>query len=1145
MNKSVRFLCLACVCAGLSGCGDDSSNGPGNSGKCDEGMTTCVGSVLRTCTAEGVFETTKDCASSNQVCRIDLGVAACADFDNGDGGDEGDDECLAGSTKCDGQDVKVCQSGQYVVRETCAGTSVCREGANGALCEEPAPACTEGATRCDGKTILVCRDGEYVTDSECEGATPLCNEDVEGAAICVPEPVVEPECEAGESECDGDTVRRCSDAGFWETAADCAQNEDENTMCDIVDGSAVCAASCVAGASKCSGNIVMTCGESGTYVEAENQCGALQRCAMDENHVATCVDVYECTDGEVKCEGTSRLTCNAQGKFDRFDCLDMGEDYQCVTGESGAECVLVECEDGETKCNTTLYLQKCVGGVWSDVATKCADEGANYRCKVEGGVAKCAYHAPTTEADSDGDGISDAEEGIDTKRDTDGDGIPDYLDLDSDGDGIPDYIETNADDDGDGIPNYLDLDSDNNGVPDAAEGGCIAVTDGDGKPVLDPEHNNLPKYTCRDTDGDGILDFLDTDNDGDGLGDTLEIRGQVNASNPPADGNFSGACKSNALGTADSPVDCNADGVPDYMSLDSDGDGIPDAVEGTLFKNGHYARYSTDTDGDGVPDAVEGKLVGGVLPDSDGDGIPDILELDSDDDGLTDNIEYALEAIAPCKTKGMVPRVNKDTDGDGYQDAAEHAVALASGGKYTPAQMVCDAAVGVKSVYDFYFELPYQGEKKDDTLYFTPKVSKLDVVFNVDTTGSMGGTINSVKTNITSMINSIRSMVTDSGFTLSMFDDFPVSGYGGGSDRPLILAGPISTNATTVAGYMNHSHFYASGGADGAESGTEAIYQLITKGESPKWRTSTSASWSVLTSTELPATPAGTWGNAGFRENTLPVIIHATDIYSHDSQTANATYGMNVPTSVLYSTSYVTSNHYSDVLIPKLKSTGARVISLNVGSSGDDYKQMTVWSRESNAVVPVCAFKTGASTWSCGTNMCCLGSSSSPVTVNGKANQCILKYTGSQSAVATYITQGVDALVKYGTYEVSTKIRGNTMDNGKNTSCFVKRVVAKGYIAPPAEPEKSCNPVAVPSKVGGATYNNGFTNFATGTSSTSKQGAQLTFTVEAQNDNCFVPVETTQVFTAYIDVYNPTTGLLFDTQPVAIVVPGVVEGANE
>ena len=740
-NRTWILSLACCLCAGLAGCSDDSSNGPGNSGKCDEGMTTCVGSVLRTCTAEGVFETTKDCASSNQVCRIDLGVAACADFDNGDGGDEGDDECLAGSTKCDGQDVKVCQSGQYVVRETCAGTSVCREGANGALCEEPAPACTEGSTRCDGKTILVCRDGEYVTDSECEGATPLCNEDVEGAAICVPEPVVEPECEAGESECDGDTVRRCSDAGFWETAADCTQNEDGNTMCNVVDGAAVCTASCEVGASKCAGNLVMECDASGVYVEAETQCGALQRCAMDENHVATCVDVYECTDGEVKCEGTSRLTCNAQGKFDRFDCLDMGEDYQCVTGESGAECVLVECEDGETKCNTTLYLQKCVGGVWSDVATKCADEGANYRCKVEGGVARCAYHAPTTEADSDGDGISDAEEGIDTKRDTDGDGIPDYLDPDSDGDGIPDYIETNADDDGDGIPNYLDLDSDNNGVPDAAEGGCIAVTDGDGKPVLDPEHNNLPKYTCRDTDGDGILDFLDTDNDGDGLGDTLEIRGQVNASNPPADGNFSGACKSNALGTADSPVDCNADGVPDYMSLDSDGDGIPDAVEGTLFKNGHYARYSTDTDGDGVPDAVEGKLVGGVLPDSDGDGIPDILELDSDDDGLSDAWETAHAGEGYDRTKA-------DSDGDGVTDLVE----FGAGTKPN------DAKDNPQSRGNFVFVVPYQkpSTPEKETLSFETAIQTLDIFFSFDSSGSMDGEVQSLGTSLNTMLTNLK-----------------------------------------------------------------------------------------------------------------------------------------------------------------------------------------------------------------------------------------------------------------------------------------------------------------------------------------------------------------------------------------------------
>ncbi len=68
--------------------------------------------------------------------------------------------------------------------------------------------------------------------------------------------------------------------------------------------------------------------------------------------------------------------------------------------------------------------------------------------------------------DSDGDGISDTEEGT---RDTDDDGVPNYLDTDSDGDGIPDRDEGTGDIDGDGIPNYLDTDSDGDGIPDATE----------------------------------------------------------------------------------------------------------------------------------------------------------------------------------------------------------------------------------------------------------------------------------------------------------------------------------------------------------------------------------------------------------------------------------------------------------------------------------------------------------------------------------------------------------------------------------------------------------------------------------------------------------------------------------------------------
>src|SRR5262245_44669911 len=83
-----------------------------------------------------------------------------------------------------------------------------------------------------------------------------------------------------------------------------------------------------------------------------------------------------------------------------------------------------------------------------------------------GNVVVCTNPPP----DSDGDGISDHDEGADETppRDTDGGGKPDFQDADSDGDGIPDAVEGRnanpctppADSDGDGRPDFQDLDSD-------------------------------------------------------------------------------------------------------------------------------------------------------------------------------------------------------------------------------------------------------------------------------------------------------------------------------------------------------------------------------------------------------------------------------------------------------------------------------------------------------------------------------------------------------------------------------------------------------------------------------------------------------------------------------------------------------------
>ena len=54
--------------------------------------------------------------------------------------------------------------------------------------------------------------------------------------------------------------------------------------------------------------------------------------------------------------------------------------------------------------------------------------------------------------------------------DTDSDGIPDSTDPDSDGDSIPDAEEGSVDTDSDGIPDATDPDSDGDSIPDAEEG---------------------------------------------------------------------------------------------------------------------------------------------------------------------------------------------------------------------------------------------------------------------------------------------------------------------------------------------------------------------------------------------------------------------------------------------------------------------------------------------------------------------------------------------------------------------------------------------------------------------------------------------------------------------------------------------------
>ena len=244
-----------------------------------------------------------------------------------------------------------------------------------------------------------------------------------------------------------------------------------------------------------------------------------------------------------------------------------------------------------------------------------------------------------TPSDRDGDGIDNAVDGDDDNDlvadedeppgDADGDGVPNGFDTDADNDGIADLVEAitdpallalldangdgvldadvevgangmadlaesapdtgsfitgRVDVDGDGVPDPYDLDSDNDGLADVVEAGG---TDADGDARVDrfrdfdddgrDDQLSLFPIVPRDTDGDGLLDFRDTDSDGDGASDRRESSG----------------------------TDTDGDGVIDGF-VDDDGDGLDDrvAAEAVVPIDSGGDRRPDHLDADFTPDSI-------------------------------------------------------------------------------------------------------------------------------------------------------------------------------------------------------------------------------------------------------------------------------------------------------------------------------------------------------------------------------------------------------------------------------------------------------------------------------------------------------------------------------------------------------------
>ncbi|GAA4235266.1 hypothetical protein GCM10022291_16670 [Postechiella marina] len=230
------------------------------------------------------------------------------------------------------------------------------------------------------------------------------------------------------------------------------------------------------------------------------------------------------------------------------------------------------------------------------------------------------------------------------------------------------FILTLIDQDKDGLSDVDDLDDDNDGIKDTDESNGV-------DPSADHDTDGIPNYqdsdfcvlsssgVCvnLDADSDGIPNHLDRDSDNDGITDVIESGGTDANNDGEADGNIGTTVTTIGIpasaNTGATPANTDGNGDFDFLDIDSDNDGIPDNVEAQTTL-GYIAPSTTINSNTGIPDNYGSGL---LVVDTDLDGIYDYLDLDSDNDGTPDIEENGMANTA----------TNLDVDNDGLDNAFE------------------------------------------------------------------------------------------------------------------------------------------------------------------------------------------------------------------------------------------------------------------------------------------------------------------------------------------------------------------------------------------------------------------------------------------------------------------------------------------
>lgn len=394
---------------------------------------------------------------------------------------------------------------------------------------------------------------------------------------------------------------------------------------------------------------------------------------------------------------------------------------------------------------------------------------------------------------------------------------------------------------------------------------------------------------------------------------------------------------------------------------------------------------------------------------------------------------------------------------------------------------------------DFFFIVPFNEDPspKSDVLEFSTNIKQVDVVFAMDTTGSMSGAINNLKSALSgTLLTQLQAAIPNVGLGIVDYKDYPYGGYGGSGDFPVKVRQTVTT--TLSAAQAAVGQYSASGGVDGPESQIPAMQHILT-GEALTWPTGSIPA-------HVPAAP-GHWGGVDFRPGSVPVVVNITDVNWHGEN--NSPYSFPAPTMASLKAAFLAKNAF--------------FVDVTSGSQ----TQANELSDATNSHVPPAAFG-----GTCGAGQCCTGVNGAARPANGPGGSCRLNFLHSNgNGVSTGIVKAIEAISVGAAYDVKA-IPSNDPANPKNVDAtkFIKALRAMDEGAPasgcPAHPAKDSDGDGIKD-----------------TFIAVKVGTPVCFEVIPATNTIVAPETVPQFFNAFVDVVGVQGNVQLDKRTVLFLVP--------